>query len=61
MFGDLQNELREVTLNLPGQPNRSLEDHKAIYRAAKEGDKTKAVKTMRDHILKAWQNIEREL
>jgi GntR family transcriptional repressor for pyruvate dehydrogenase complex len=61
MFGDLQNELRTVTLNLPGQPGRSLQDHKDVYEAVKEGDRTQAVKSMRDHILKAWQNIEREL
>lgn len=61
MFGDLQNELRAMTLNLPGQPGRSLQDHRNVYNAIKAGDKTKAVKSMRDHIRKAWQNIEREL
>ena len=61
MFGDMQNEIRATALNLPGQPMRSLEDRKDVYEAIKAGDRTKAVKSIRDHIPKASQSIAKDL
>lgn len=58
MCSDLLNLTRMATLEIPGQPERSLEDHKAIYEAVKSGNENKAAELMRDHLIKAQKNLE---
>ncbi len=58
MCGDLLSSTRQATLEIPGQPEKSLEDHRKIYEAVKRGDEKAASKFMREHLIKAYKNLE---
>ncbi len=57
LISDLLNKGREATLEIPGQPVRTLVDHEEIYQAIAEKDSDKAAKLMKAHIDKAKMNI----
>jgi GntR family transcriptional repressor for pyruvate dehydrogenase complex len=58
LCGDLLSSTREATLKIPGQPEKSLADHKNIFEAIRNGDSAKAAKLMKDHLEKAQRNLE---
>lgn len=61
MCGDLLSNTREVTLKIPGQPTKSIKDHKKIFDAIKKSNEEEAKKLMQDHLKKAYKNIEERL
>jgi GntR family transcriptional repressor for pyruvate dehydrogenase complex len=61
MCGDLLSGTREATLKIPGQPLKSIKDHKEIFEAVKSGDGEEAKKRMQTHLRKAFKNIEEKL
>lgn len=58
MCSELLERTRLATLNIPGQPRKSLEDHRVIFEAIKQGDSKAAAKAMREHLQKALKNLE---
>ena len=46
LLGELLAESRKATLEIPGQPAKSIEDHIAIFRAIQAGDEKQAAKEM---------------
>ncbi len=58
MWRNLTSDTRRATLELPGQPQKTLEDHKKIFEAIKEANPTKAAEAMRVHLTKAIKNVE---
>ena len=59
MCGDLLSSTRLATLQIPGQPAKSLEDHRAIFEAVSAGDETLAVQRMQEHLSKAQLNLRK--
>ena len=59
LCGDLLSFTIKATLDIPGQPQKSLEDHTKIVEAIKKGDGEAAAKHMREHLLKAYRNLEK--
>jgi GntR family transcriptional repressor for pyruvate dehydrogenase complex len=57
LVGELMAESRKATLNIPGQPAKSIEDHIAIFEAIRDGDGERAAETMRIHLEKAERNL----
>ena len=60
MCGELLSRTREATLRIPGQPEKSLEDHKIIFNAVKKGNPQAASAAMREHLIKAQKNLENQ-
>jgi GntR family transcriptional repressor for pyruvate dehydrogenase complex len=60
LLGELLAESRKATLNIPGQPAKSIEDHLAIFEAIRTGDEKRAAAEMTRHLTKAQANLERE-
>jgi len=58
MCSELLIRTRLATLNIPGQPQKSLDDHRAIFEAIRQGDSKGAAKAMRDHLNKALKNLD---
>lgn len=58
MCGDLLSSTREATLKIPGQPQKSIIDHRKIYEAVRNGDERKAKALMKEHLVKAYKNLE---
>jgi GntR family transcriptional regulator, transcriptional repressor for pyruvate dehydrogenase complex len=56
MAKSLLTKTRETTLRIENQPQYSLEDHMAIYRAIEEQEPDKAAALMRSHLKKACEN-----
>lgn len=59
MCGDLLSNTREATLRIPGQPEKTIEDHRKIFEAIKSGDEKKAAFHMKEHLKKAHKNLEK--
>lgn len=59
MCGNLLSQTREATLNIPGQPERTLEEHKAIFEAIRKGDSDLAAFRMQQHLNNAKNNLEK--
>ena len=59
LVGELMAESRKATLDIPGQPAKSIKDHMAIFEAIRDGDGKKAAAAMESHLKKAWKNLER--
>ncbi|MDR1507341.1 MAG: FadR family transcriptional regulator [Treponema sp.] len=57
LVGELMAESRKATLEIPGQPLKSIEDHIAIFEAIRDGDENRAAAAMEGHLNKAWQNL----
>jgi GntR family transcriptional repressor for pyruvate dehydrogenase complex len=58
MCGDLLSSTREATLRIPGQPLKSIDDHRKIFEAVKSGDEKKAGAFMKEHLTKAYKNLQ---
>ncbi len=57
MCGDLLSSTREATLKIPGQPVKTIQDHRQIFEAVRAGDKKNAVIFMKEHLTKAHKNL----
>lgn len=60
MCGDLLSFSRKATLLIPGQPKKSLEDHKNILTAISSHDEKSAARLMKEHLKKAYKNLEKK-
>jgi GntR family transcriptional repressor for pyruvate dehydrogenase complex len=58
MCEDLLSSTRESTLKIPDQPQKSIDDHSKILEAVKNGDEKKAGMLMKEHLVKAYKNLE---
>jgi GntR family transcriptional repressor for pyruvate dehydrogenase complex len=47
---DLLAQSREESLNTPGRPQRSHQDHRRVLQAIRRGDEAGAAEAMRDHV-----------
>ena len=56
---ELLAESRKATLNIPGQPVKSIEDHMEIFEAIRDGDDRRAAAAMESHLKKALANLDR--
>ncbi len=61
LCSELLSQSRAATLDIPGQPKKSLIDHARIAAAVKEGSDKNAAKLMRQHIRKAMKNLDEKL
>jgi GntR family transcriptional repressor for pyruvate dehydrogenase complex len=59
MCGDLLHATRQATMEIPGQPAKTVKDHKAIADAVRAGDPKKASALMRLHLVKAYRNLKK--
>ena len=59
MCGDLLSQTRQATLDIPGQPQKSLADHERIFEAVRQGDAELAAKRMKQHLIDAQKNLQR--
>jgi GntR family transcriptional repressor for pyruvate dehydrogenase complex len=57
LLGELLAESRKATLEIPGQPAKSIEDHIAIFQAIQAGDEKRASEEMLSHLTKAQHNL----
>ncbi|MDR1388635.1 MAG: FadR family transcriptional regulator [Treponema sp.] len=57
LVGELLEESRKATLDIPGQPARTIEDHLTIFEAIKNGDPVRASAAMEAHLVKAQRNL----
>jgi GntR family transcriptional repressor for pyruvate dehydrogenase complex len=57
LVGELMAESRKATLDMPGQPAKSIEDHMVIFEAIRDGDGERAAVAMESHLKKAWRNL----
>jgi GntR family transcriptional repressor for pyruvate dehydrogenase complex len=58
LVGELLAESRKATLDIPGQPVKSIDDHIQIFEAIRNGDDVKAGQEMFKHLEKAHLNLE---
>ena len=58
MCRDLLSYSRRASLEIAGQPEKSLKDHIAIYDAICSKDEKLSGKLMKDHLIKAQKNIK---
>ena len=56
---ELLAESRKATLDIPGQPAKTVEDHLSIFEAVRKGDGKSAAREMDRHLAKAQTNIEK--
>lgn len=59
MCGDLLSSNRLATLKIPNQPQKSLEDHRKIFQAVKNGNEKEAAILMKQHLIKAQRNLRK--
>ncbi|MDR0387878.1 MAG: FadR family transcriptional regulator [Treponema sp.] len=57
LVAELLAESRKATLDIPGQPAKSIQDHQAIFEAIRAGDEKRAAEAMTEHLRKAYQNL----
>ncbi|MCG8483798.1 MAG: FadR family transcriptional regulator [Clostridia bacterium] len=57
LIKDALTKSREATLNIAGQPSKTVDDHEEILNAIISGDSEKAGIVMRKHLKKARENI----
>ncbi|MDR1250788.1 MAG: FadR family transcriptional regulator [Treponema sp.] len=58
LLAELLAESRKATLDIPGQPAKSIEDHLAIFEAIRTGDAEQAARKMSAHLIKARHNLD---
>lgn len=58
LCSELLSKSRQATMNLPNQPEKTLEDHTRIANAIMEGSSVNAAKLMRQHLRKAQKNLD---
>ena len=56
---ELLTQSRQATLNIPGQPAKTVSDHMAIFEAIRDGDEKRASQEMASHLDKAQFNIKK--
>jgi GntR family transcriptional repressor for pyruvate dehydrogenase complex len=61
LIGELLAESRKATLDIPGQPVKSIEDHIVIFEAIRDGDEKRAGEAMLTHLQKAHANLEEKI
>ncbi|MDR0589481.1 MAG: FadR family transcriptional regulator [Spirochaetaceae bacterium] len=61
LIGELLAESRQATLDIPGQPVKSIEDHIVIFEAIRDGDEKRAGEAMLNHLQKAQANLEEKI
>jgi len=49
----------EATLTISGQPEKTISDHKKVYHAIRSRKPEEAAKLMKEHIVKARKNLEK--
>jgi GntR family transcriptional repressor for pyruvate dehydrogenase complex len=59
MAKSLLVQTRRTTLEIPGQPEKSVIDHREIFEAIRAGDGDLAAARMNEHLVKARRNAER--
>jgi GntR family transcriptional repressor for pyruvate dehydrogenase complex len=57
LLHELLAKSRKATLDIPGQPSKSIEDHLAIFGAIQLGNEKLAAEKMSEHLIKAEQNL----
>ncbi|MDR2434788.1 MAG: FadR family transcriptional regulator [Treponema sp.] len=57
LIAELLAESRKATLDIPGQPVKSIDDHMVIFEAIRAGDEQKAAAAMSEHLVKAQNNL----
>jgi GntR family transcriptional repressor for pyruvate dehydrogenase complex len=57
LIAELLTESRKATLDIPGQPIKSIDDHMIIFEAIRAGDEQKAAAAMSEHLAKAQNNL----
>ncbi len=57
LLAGLLAESRQATLDIPGQPAKSVMDHFEIFAAIESGDAATAEAAMAEHLTKAQQNL----
>lgn len=57
LIAELLTESRKATLDIPGQPMKSIDDHMVIFEAIRAGDEQKAAAAMSEHLVKAQNNL----
>jgi GntR family transcriptional repressor for pyruvate dehydrogenase complex len=57
LLAELLAESRQATLNIPGQPAKSVADHLTIFGAIQAGSEAAAEAAMAEHLTKAQQNL----
>lgn len=61
LIAELLAESRKATLDISGQPAKSIEDHQAIFEAIRDGDEERAAAAMAQHLHKAQANLAAKL
>jgi GntR family transcriptional repressor for pyruvate dehydrogenase complex len=61
LIGELLAESRKATLDIPGQPVKSIEDHILIFEAIRDRDEKRAGEAMLNHLQKAQANLEEKM
>ncbi|MDR1970941.1 MAG: FadR family transcriptional regulator [Treponema sp.] len=57
LVGELLTESRKATLDIPGQPAKTIEDHLQIFEAIRDGSPERAAAAMEAHLKKAQDNL----
>jgi GntR family transcriptional repressor for pyruvate dehydrogenase complex len=60
LVGELMAESRKATLDIPGQPAKTIEDHIVIFEAVRNGDYKKAAAAMEEHLTKAQKKKKKK-
>lgn len=60
LCNELVAESQQATLNIPGQPSKSVQDHLLIFEAIRSGDEKRARHEMDLHLDKAMRNLEKK-
>ena len=56
--GELLDSTRRAALTALNDPTVGLEHHRGIFKAVKSGDEDEAARLMKEHLVKAYQNLE---
>jgi GntR family transcriptional repressor for pyruvate dehydrogenase complex len=57
LCGELMQDTQQTTLAIPGQPAKTLADHRRILKAIRAGDEAAASHAMKRHLEKAYLNL----
>ena len=58
-IAELLHESRLATLSIPGQPEKTIDDHMRIYSAIRDRDEKRAEREMLEHLTKAHDNVQK--
>ena len=57
LIAELLDDSRRATLEIPGQPDKAVDDHMKIFEAIRDQDPERAEKEMLAHLTKAHKNV----